>query len=305
MIVPIPSDRAEWLKLRQGYIGGSEIACLFDAQPPYQHSKFSLWNYKAAHLPREFDESIERARWGILMEPVVAHEAARVEGWAIEHGGFATDDTTPGMSATLDYRVLSHSETAPGLIGPGVLEIKCVDYLVYKQTWGGSPPLHIELQHQHQMACSGYAWGAIAALISGNELKIWKRRARPKLIDQIRERVAAFWLSIEKRIPPSVDGTDSTAETLKALYAVAVDEEADIPDELIGPVAEACAVYLQEAAMRIAGERRETAVKNLIRVAMGKACRATIPAPDFSSPAYRIKRTANGRLIVTEQDPSK
>ena len=303
-IVPIPGSREDWLRLRTRYVGASETAALWDAQADYASSRFALWLHKAGHIAAP-NVDVERARWGTLMEPVVAHEIARMEEWGIEWGGFATDDTTLGMSATLDYQITSHTETAPGHVGRGVLEIKCVDWLVYKRVWGGSPPLYVELQLQHQLACTGYQWGAIGALVSGNESHVWRRRARPKMIDEIRVRVSNFWKSISAGQKPNIDDRDTTTEALRTLYRVEADTEADIPPDLIAPVQEACQVMLIEAASRLSGLRRETAVKNLLLAAMGSADTAYIPAPDLNSPAYRIKRSANGRLKVIEMDPSR
>jgi predicted phage-related endonuclease len=301
MIVPIPQSRADWLKMRLGYIGASETAALWDAQPDFALSKFALWHVKAGLIPAP-DVEEERADWGVLLEPVVARETARREGWGIEHGGFAVDDTTPGLSATLDFQVISHTE--PDHAGRGALEVKCVDWLQFKRVWNGSPPLHIELQLQHQLAATGYSWGAIAALVSGNELHVWKRRARPRIIDGIRQRVREFWASIEAKRSPSADGTDSTSAALKALYAVPQDRDAEIPEEDAPAVAEACALFLIERETRLAGAKREEAAKNLIRAAMGDAARAFVTPLDASGPAYRISRDKRNAITVKEVAPT-
>lgn len=301
--VPVPESRAEWLAMRRGYVGASEVSALFDAQPAYALSRFALWHVKAGRIDEPEVEE-ERSRWGILLEPVIAAETALQEGWHIEPGRFAIDDTTPGMSATLDYEIASHADDAKGYLGRGILECKAVDWLIFKRQWGEAPPLHIELQLQHQISCAGYQWGAIAALVSGNELHVWRRKARPRIIDGIRARVRAFWASIAAGQVPNTDGTDSTADALRALYAVPEDREADIPAELVPVLSEACGVFLAEVENRKAGAKRETAVKNLIKAALGDAARAFIPSPDGQSPAYSISRTKSNVINVKEISPT-
>jgi predicted phage-related endonuclease len=298
-IVPIPESRDEWLKLRMNYIGGSESACLFDAQPAYALSRFALFYAKMNRIPDQFENN-ERVEWGNRLEAVIAQAAAERNGWHIERGGFATDDTTPGLSATLDYQIVSHAETDPRFVGPGALECKNVDAWTFKDQWGGEPPLHIILQHQHQFCASGFLWGAVAALVGGNELHVWKYPARPRIMDSIRERVTGFWTAVADGTPPAPDGSDSTADALRALYPVPVDIAADIPADALPVVADACTRFVTERETRLAAVPREKEASNIIRAALGDASNAEIPPMEPHGPRYRVRRTKANALTVTE-----
>jgi putative phage-type endonuclease len=173
-ILAIPEDRQEWLKLRRSYVGGSEIAALFHAQADYQMSPFALWHVKAGLISEPDIGDNERVKWGNRLEAVIAEIAAEQEGWTLKPGVFAVDDHCEGMSASLDRVILpSKKDVEDGFIGPGALEIKNVDGIQFKRKWlEEEPPAHIVIQHQHQLACAGYAWGAVGAFVGGNRMSI-------------------------------------------------------------------------------------------------------------------------------------
>ncbi len=142
----------------------------------------------------------------------------------MQKGGYVTDINCAGLGCTLDY-VIEHD---PSEEGPGALEIKNVDWLIHKRSWEIEPPPHILLQHQHQLAATGYSWGAICCLVGGNDLRTYRYKARPALIAEIRRRVAEFWKSIDGNQPPPVDGSDSATDVLRALYPELVDDAVEI-----------------------------------------------------------------------------
>ena len=76
------------------------------------------------------------------------------------------------------------------------------------------PPLHILLQHQHQMAATGYTWGVLAGFVGGNDLHLYRYKARPKLIADIRRRGGGSSLGVqfdEGREPPVDPDQDGAA----------------------------------------------------------------------------------------------
>lgn len=220
-------DSPEWHDLRARHIGGSEIAALFDLAPEdtpaYLRSKFALWHIKAGNAPPPVVGN-PRAQWGLDLEDAIARAAAKKQGWIVRKGGYVSDPTTKGLGCTLDYII----ESDPAEKGPGCLEIKNVDWLVHKKSWESEPPPHILLQLQHQLAATGYSWGAICCLIGGNDLRTYRYAARPRLIEDIRRRVREFWQSIDEGKEPPVDGSDSAAAVLQALYPTVEDDSVDM-----------------------------------------------------------------------------
>lgn len=267
---PIPESREAWLKLRGGYVGASEVAALFDQQPPYALGRFALWQVKAGRMPAP-DVGNERTRWGLLLEEAIAAGAAQQEGWSVLPGVYATHES--GIGATLDRRIEAPAVNDAGMSGPGVLELKNVDWLQHKRGWtDGEPPIHIALQLQAQLLCTGCSWGAVAALVGGNELRIYRYAARPKVQAEMARRAADFWDSIREGRVPNADGSESAT---KALATINADLEAEVADLLDDEEANAWAAeWLRQAAIRKAAQAKEDEAKNLLLQRVGRAARA-------------------------------
>lgn len=249
-------DSQEWHALRSRHVGGSEVAALFGVQPDYALSKYALWHVKKGTVPPPHIDN-PRTRWGLRLEQAIAEAASEQEGWDIKKGGYVSDDTTPGLGCTLDYVVLFD----PTENGHGALELKNTDWLAHRRTWtDGEPPAHVLLQLQHQLASTGYSWGAVACLVGGNDLRLYRYKARPKLIAEIRQRVRDFWASIDAGREPPVDGSDSASAVLRALYATVDDETVDLTDD--NELPEICAGYLAAADKRLVAEKEEAEYKN-------------------------------------------
>lgn len=261
---PIPSDRAEWLALRDKHLGASEVAALFQAQPDYMPGVFALWMHKAGRVPLPPVDA-ERTKWGLLLEDAIAAGAAEREGWDVRPGRYASHES--GLGATLDRIIAAPSadDYAAGYVGPGALELKNVDWLQTRRgrAWEGEPPLHVLLQLQAQLAATGFAWGAIAWLVGGNDLRVLRYRARPAVQAEIVRRTAAFWQSIREGNPPAPDGSDATYAALLALREEPQDDE---PTDLRGDnEAEiAAADYLRGAAMEKEGKALREAARNVL-----------------------------------------
>jgi predicted phage-related endonuclease len=245
----IEHDSKEWHDLRARHVGGSEVAALFDLAPEdtpsYLRSRYALWHIKAGNAPPpEVDNA--RVKWGLRLEVVIAEAAAEENKWSVQKGGYVSDVHCPGLGCTLDYVV----DWDPDEKGPGALEIKNVDWLVHKRSWDTEPPPHILLQHQHQLAATGYSWGAVCCLVGGNELRTYRYKARPRVIEDIRRRVTAFWKSIDEGKEPPVDGSDSASDVLRALYPKVEDDAVEMTSN---EWAEACDLF------QVAGQSRRAA----------------------------------------------
>src|SRR3990167_141558 len=177
-------------------------------------SLYTLWMVKAGRLDPPSVEN-ERTKWGIRLESVIAEAIGEMKGWGvIDPEGYYKHPAIEGMGCTIDRLISDDSHDTFG-----VLELKNVDYKIWKQQWtGDEPPIHTILQLQHQLACTGLSWGAIGGLVGGNHPEAYVYEARPKTIAAIERAVTKFWASIKANQPPQPDGTDSTTAALKALY---------------------------------------------------------------------------------------
>ncbi len=225
---PVPRSKKVWHALRAKHVTASEIAPLLGMGAKYQQSPFALFHIKAGTVPPPAFEN-NRMEAGNALETAIARWAARREGWKIRRGCFAIDDTIEGASATLDFIIESSDALAArGFDGPGALEIKNVDRWEYEEKWeGDEPPPHIALQHQQQLACTGWFWGAVAVCVGGNVLEVIYYHARPGIIANIRETITEFWRRVAASEPYPVDHFESTADVLKAMYKPREDDHCD------------------------------------------------------------------------------
>lgn len=218
-IIPIASE-AEWHSVRAKHVGASEVAALFGQQPDYAQSHFALWQTKSGRIPAPVVEGA-RIEAGKRLEGAIANWIAFGQQWKIQQfKGYAVCDTCEGMGATPDFEILEHAD------GPGLLEVKSVDWLQHKQKWtNGEPPMHILLQVQSQLHCTGYKWAYVGALVGGNEPVTYRVDYRPKIGQAIEAKVRAFWESIAAGVEPPIDGSDTTAAALAAMFPEATPQK--------------------------------------------------------------------------------
>ena len=197
--------------LRRQHVGSSEVAALFDASPYF--TRFMLWHDKVGTAPLPEPENA-RVDWGQMLEPAIAAGVAREMRWQVEpFQRYAAHDTVEGWGCSIDFHVVDHEA------GPGIVEVKNVDWLRWRQDWSEArAPLHIELQLQHQLGVSGYAWGAIAVLVGGNELRIYERQPERRALREIEAAIGAFWASVRSGTAPDPFGAAVENATLRALW---------------------------------------------------------------------------------------
>lgn len=263
MKITIASEE-QWHSLRAKNVGGSEVGALFGVSPFI--TAYSLWHEKAGKVPPEFVKENERMRWGKLLEPLIGQEMGRKLNWKITPARhYITHDTVAGMGCSLDFDVVDHEW------GPGIVETKVVfDYSDYMRDWSDdrAPPSY-ELQMQHQLACTGYSWGAIVLFCAqtGTLQPALIRRPNEKATAAILEKVVEFWDTIRAGTPPSATGTDREAAIVRELYPAREPKKVvTIADPAL---AEAASLYIW-AAEQLPGITREKDTRKTQIIAAAK-----------------------------------
>lgn len=311
-MTPYVTGSAEWHAIRAVHVGSSQVACLFGVQAPYQLSEFAMFHVKrGVEAPKVEGERIE---WGNRLEQIIAEAAAHQQGWRIQKGGYVEDLHCPGLGASLDHVILEPSaeDAALGCIGPGALEVKNVDWLIHRASWSNDePPIHIAMQLQSQLACTGFKWGAVAALVGGNQIAIYRFFARPALISEMRQRVFAFWDRVRRNDPPLPDGSDGASDILRKIYPDMVDDAICMDGNNEFPEAVADMISLS-AEHRDIGKRKDAA-RNRVLGLIGKHKRAygagysvsvsvTPMKPDRAAmPGEIIKGRAETRVLKAKE----
>jgi putative phage-type endonuclease len=215
------TNREQWLQARLKFIGASESAALFDASP--WESALSLYakklNLRGVALPSGNDEAI---RWGSRFENAIADEWAERNKATLENLGAFTILTEGNLSATLDRKIVACKpiDFERPLEGPGALEIKKVA-ASKKAQWEDAPPIHYQIQVQHQLAVTGWKWAILAPLFIGEysmELGSVVIERNDEFIAKLVQKANEFCQRFEKKMPPEADGSKATAEALAILH---------------------------------------------------------------------------------------
>ena len=213
----------EWLALRTKDITSTEIAALFGLSP--YTTAFELWHRKKDNIAVDYEEN-ERMIWGIRLQDTIAAGVAQDQKWKVRRMDEYMRIPDLRIGASFDYSI---EETGVGQnVGTdtlGLLEIKNVDSLIYKQGWtvedgNVEAPPHIELQVQHQLLITQRRYAYIAAFIGGNKVVLLKREPDDDIHNAIILKVGAFWASIEAGNAPAPDFRQD-AEFISKLYGYA------------------------------------------------------------------------------------
>jgi putative phage-type endonuclease len=189
------ADRDAWLAERMNGIGSSEAAAAIGVNPYETALELYLAKLGLSDPVRE----TEAMRWGTRLEPVIAEAYSETTGYGfIAEQLFVRSPTHDFMTSTID-RIRDDSR---------IVEFKCVGYRS-AHLWGepGSDeiPPHYLVQCQHQLICTGTEELDLAALIGGNELRIYHICRDDDIAARIVEREAEFWQRVQRRDPPPVD----------------------------------------------------------------------------------------------------
>lgn len=213
-----PKDENHWKQLRCLDVTSTEIAALFGCSPYI--TAFELWHRKKTQEIPEFTVS-ERMKWGTRLEAAIAAGVGEDNNWNI--APFKDYGRIPELriGSSFDF----HFETRSSPMDHGLLEIKNVDPMAFKDGWivdgdDVEAPLHIELQVQHQMLVSGHSQAFIAALVGGNKVVLIKRLPDEKTALAIGYKVKEFWASIDADKPPEPNFAQD-AVFISQLYNIA------------------------------------------------------------------------------------
>jgi len=204
-----PATKADWLSLRIQDITSTESAALFGLSP--YMTEFELWHRKKDQRDGEFSEN-ERMTWGTALEDSIANQIAKEESFEIRRMKEYIRDPETRMGSSFDFAIGAD----------GLLEIKNVDSLIFHTEWvekgdDREAPPHIEMQVQHQLAVSGRKFTKIGVLVGGNRGVLIHRDPQPQIIKAIRDKVSAFWKSIDDGVEPTPDFSRDY-DTISRLY---------------------------------------------------------------------------------------
>lgn len=243
-------SRADWLRVRQQGIGGSDVAAILGLSR--FSGPFDVYVDKLAPDPVEDPSPVMRL--GSLLEDGIASVYAEETAATVERPThmYAHDDH--------DW-MLANPDRWTDRDGPGVLECKLS---VYADRYDDGVPDDHTLQALHYLAVTGRDYADVAALLAGRVVRWWQVERDEATIDHLINIEGEFWQRVLDRNPPEPDG--HSARALRRLYRQTVDDARELPAEM----AETVRDYARAKAELKALEGRVDGLRNRICAALGE-----------------------------------
>ena len=205
-------DRAAWHDQRRGLIGSSDASAIAGVNT--YKNKTAVWLEKTGQMPDppENDQN-EFIFWGNILEDVVARVFAQRTGFKVQRDNcIRIHPKYKFIGCNLD-RVMYHPE-----YGRGVLEIKTTGEWMRKEWDGDEVPDAYYIQVQHQLLTTGWSYGYLAVLIGGNKFRYYLVERNDELIKHLLQLEIEFWLLVQGRVLPEMDGSDAATAVLSKMY---------------------------------------------------------------------------------------
>lgn len=248
--------REEWLAWRRQGIGGSDAAAILGLDR--YKSAFEVYAEKVGLKTEEPDN--EAMRQGRDLEAYVAERFCEATGKKVRRrNAMLQHPAYPWMLANIDRWVIGENAG---------LECKTTSVLNRARFAQGEFPANYYVQCMHYMAVTGAERWYLAVLVLNKAFHVFTIERDETEIEALVQAEKRFWEEhVIRQIPPTPDGTESTADVIKAIFPEARERETAA---LFG-YEDKIRAYLELDA-RITGlERQRDALKQEIQLALGEA----------------------------------
>lgn len=267
---------AEWHGLRNGVVTSTGMSALLGVSQ--YKTRLELWYEFVSGTQQEVKEN-ERMVWGNRLEPVIAAGIAEDNKWTIEP--MKTFWRIPELKAgsSFDFKI-TNNDQRPNQTG--ILEIKNVDSLIFKDKWlveDGEvieAPPYIEVQAMFQLFITGYDYITIGAFVGGNKPVTLTRVPDQQMFQLFTEKLKEFWHSVENKIEPEVDWERDAEFIRKLNQSVNPGTQIDATPE----ISEAVMQYLVVSKKIKELESKKEATKAFLLTHIGEA--EKVVSQDFS-----------------------
>lgn len=279
-------NRDAWLAQRRTGIGGSDVAAILGLSK--YKSPLDVYADKTGQTPD--GEQSQAAYWGTKLEDVVAKEFQERTGLKVQRVNKQLS-REEWMHANIDRAVVNHAisgtvriqgeakqaETGRLLTTDAILECKTASSYIADQ-WGPSQeeeivsgkvvsdhkiPIYYETQVQWYLGVTGASVCYVAALLGGQDFRIYLVQRDNEVITALQDQCRAFWFeNVQKRIPPE----PHTAEEVQKLFAKDDGEMVEATNDVAADIGELRNLTEQVKAL----EAEQKIVKDRICAALGE-----------------------------------
>ncbi len=282
------ASHEEWLKLRHGYLGGSDAAAVVGLNR--FSSPYSLWAEKTGRTP-PFEGNLA-TDVGTFLEDFIAKRFETLSGKKVRRDNRSfLNDKYPWAIANIDRDIVGEDAG---------LECKSTSALNLKRFKGGEFPDNYYCQCVHYLAVSERERWYLAVLIGNTDFKIYQLTRlvndicpewceaslyiSDEEISALMEAEKAFWYdNVMADVPPAADGSKSCTTAIKNIYTESSEDSVNLM-AFETDLAQRAALSAQIKSL----EDLRDEVDNKIKAYMGNASRG-------ESSRYRVTWTSSQR----------
>jgi putative phage-type endonuclease len=197
-------------EIRKQGMGGSDAGVVYGCNP--WKTAFELWQEKTGRKLQANLDDKEAVQWGVHLEEPIAQEYARRTGNKVRNVNRTLKAKEyPFLQGHIDRKISGENAG---------LEVKTAGFWSGTQ-WGDDIPAHYKMQVYHYLYVTGYDYFDVAALIGGQEMKIYRIERDEDEIKKLVQAEVIFWQNhVLTDIPPE----PASPEESLLMYPVADDE---------------------------------------------------------------------------------
>lgn len=250
-------SHTEWLNIRKGGIGGSDIGAIIGVNP--WSSAFNVFMDKTTDYIKDLSDN-DAVYWGTILEDVVAEEFTRRTGKkAVRMNAVLQSIETPFAYANIDRRIVGEDAG---------LECKTTNAFNCKEWEKGEVPASYICQCQWYMYVTGFKKWYIACLIGGQKFVHKEIERDDEIINYMVERASDFWNNnVLKNEAPQADSSASCTEYLKEKFPNDNGESVMLTRDYISLIDRLMRLKEKKKAF----EQDITAIENQIKQYMGES----------------------------------
>ena len=266
---------------RRSFIGGSDVGSILGLNQ--YESAYTLWAKKTGLIPDQYEDN-DAMMTGRDLEDYVARRWCRRYCKKVHRDNYRYSLAEyPYMVGHIDRWVVSENAG---------LECKTANSYQNKEYAAGRYPDNYYAQCQHYMAVTGADRWYLAVLCFPH-LYTFEIQRDEEEIKALIEAEADFWQKVQEGIPPEVDGSESTTDTITRLYPKGNEYTVELCGQAMH---DGLAPYFAAKAQVKELEGIIDEYENTLKAALQEANRGILDDYVISWPVVKSKRLDTKRL---------